>query len=77
MADKQTRCSECGYRLRGAGHAEGPHHRPVAIRAKGGKPIHKSGPMRPKGQPLTQAKDKGRGFDFDAVKRGGLPRLPK
>ena len=77
MSDKQTRCPECGYRLRSAGHAAGPHHRPPTARSKGGRPTHKYAQSRPTSRPATPAKDKGRGFDFDAVKRGGLPRLAK
>ena len=71
---KRERCKGCGFKVRSPGHEQGPHHNPVAIRTKGGKPIHKYGPMHPTDRPKTKPVSAGRGFDFDAVKRGGLPK---
>lgn len=71
---KRERCKGCGFKVRSAGHEQGPHHKPVVIAAKGGKAIHKRTAARSTSQPLTPPKSKGRGFDFDAVKRGGLPK---
>lgn len=31
------RCKECGYRIRGKGHEEGPHHRSKTEENKDGK----------------------------------------
>ena len=27
MAKKSKRCKECGFRVRGKGHEDGPHHK--------------------------------------------------
>lgn len=63
-----ARCKDCGYRVRSEGHDQGAHH-------KGGRVGEKV--MARKRQPqvaLTPKKSAGRGYDFTAVKQGGLPK---
>ena len=69
-----TRCKDCGFKIRSPGHEKGPHHSPVAMRTKGGKPIHKYGLARPTARGSTKPASAGRGHDFTAIKRGGTPR---
>ena len=71
---ERERCKACGFKVRSAGHEKGPHHLPPGPRAKSGKAIHKYGPMRPATRGSTKPASAGRGYDFDAVKRGGLPK---
>ena len=78
MAERE-RCKECGYKVRSSGHEKGPHHSGLGVPDKAGKRPHrhKIGRTwfdRRGAGARTPGKDKGRGYDFDAVKRGGLPK---
>ena len=70
---ERERCKGCGFKVRSAGHEKGPHHLPPGPRTKTGKAIHKAGQFRPAEQHKTAKKSAGHGFDFKAVKRGGIP----
>lgn len=70
-----TRCKSCGHRVRGKSlesHEAGADHRhdtkrlitQSANRAKRG----------PRAEVKTPPKSKGHGFDFSAIKRGGMPK---
>lgn len=66
IPQKQGRCKSCGFRLRGPGHDKGAHHTGgrigPKILAKGRRFVARPTPPASKGQ----------GFDFGAVKSGGV-----
>ena len=63
---KRERCKQCGYSIRSAGHERGPQHTLAKV---GKKIVARPRRYTPK---LTPKASAGRGFDFDAIKRGGV-----
>jgi hypothetical protein len=66
VPQKQGRCKSCGFRLRGPGHEKGAHHTGGRI---GPKILAKGRHFVAK---LTKPASAGQGFDFSAVKSGGV-----